>query len=97
MNLRIKFIDPTHIHPDTRAECIEYDNDYVWGLFYYPENIQFRQVSRMRKEKYEIHIVKQKKNKPQMIVTLLHELTHYVIAVFLGDNPKLHKILDRNN
>jgi len=97
MNLKIEFVNSTHINYKTREECIVYDDSFTWGLLHYPKNIRFKQVSRLRKEKYTIQVVKQKKKKILMFTTLLHELTHYIIAVFFKDNSKLHKILDRNN
>lgn len=101
MNLRIKLIDPTG-----RTDWRRHDKNYVEemlpsgrricykGIMLYPGST-FNAYYQEEKNKYEIHIVRQKTQKYKMIQTLFHELTHYVISTVFKNSEKLHNWLDR--
>ena len=103
MNLRIKLIDPTG-RTDWKRHDVNYYEDIIPsgqaircnGVMFYPGST-WNPNYQKEKNRYEIHIVRQKTQKYRMIKTLFHELTHYVISTAFNDSEKMHNWLDKNN
>lgn len=66
-------------------------NDIVLGLY-----LSEKHLTRYQTAPPKIYVVKQPEFKKQERQTLVHELCHWIVDKFLGNNKYLHKLVDKN-